>query len=72
MDPEHCNFPFLRNLNTNLDVLKGRLRDIMIAVSSVADLDTGSGAFMTPVSGMGKKPGSRSGMNNPDHISESL
>jgi hypothetical protein len=29
-----------------------------------------SDAFLTPVSGMGKKPGS--GMKNTDHISESL
>jgi hypothetical protein len=28
--------------------------------------------FLTPKSGMGKKSGSGSGMNNPDHISESL
>ncbi len=28
--------------------------------------------FLPPGSGMGKKSGSRSGMNNPDHISESL
>ncbi len=33
---------------------------------------SGSGAFLTPGSGMGRKSGSRSGMNNPDHISESL
>jgi hypothetical protein len=32
----------------------------------------GSGAFLTPGSGMGKKSGSESGMNNPDHISKSL
>jgi hypothetical protein len=40
--------------------------------SSVADPDPGSGALLTPGSGMGKKSGSGSGMNNPDHISESL
>jgi hypothetical protein len=42
--------------------------------SSVADPDPGSGAFLTldPGSGMGKKSGSVSGMNNPDHISERL
>ncbi len=40
--------------------------------ASVADSDTGSGAFLTPGSGMGKKSGSGAGMNNPDHISESL
>jgi hypothetical protein len=35
--------------------------------------DSGSGAFLTPGSGMGKKKsGSGSGMNNQDHISESL
>jgi hypothetical protein len=39
---------------------------------SVADSDPGSGAFLIPGSGMGKKSGSGSGMNNPDHISESL
>jgi hypothetical protein len=43
---------------------------------SVADPDSGSGAFLTPGSGMGKYQdpgsGSGSGMNNPDHISESL
>jgi hypothetical protein len=33
---------------------------------------SGSGAFLTPGSGMGTKSGSGSGMNNPDHISESL
>jgi hypothetical protein len=40
--------------------------------SSVADPDPGSVAFFTPGSGMGEKSGSRSGMNNPDHISKSL
>ncbi len=28
--------------------------------------------LLTPISGMSKKSGSGSGMNNPDHISESL
>jgi hypothetical protein len=32
----------------------------------------GYGAFLTPGSGMGKKSRSGSGMNIPDHISESL
>ncbi len=46
-------------------------------ISSVADLVPGSGAFLTPGTGMDKKnqdpdPGSVSGMNIPDHISESL
>jgi hypothetical protein len=36
------------------------------------DADPGPAAFLTPGSGMGKKSGSGSGMNNPDHISESL
>ncbi len=36
---------------------------------SVADPDPGSGAFLTPGSGMGKKTGTGSGMNNPDYIS---
>ncbi len=43
-----------------------------IWVSSVADPDPGSGAFLTPGSGMGKKSRSRSGMNILDHTSESL
>ncbi len=34
--------------------------------------DPGSCAFLTPGSGMGKKSESGSGMNNPNHISESL
>ncbi len=42
---------------------------------SVADPDPGSGAFFTPGSEMVKKhdakPGSGSGMNNPDQISKS-
>jgi hypothetical protein len=40
--------------------------------NSVADPDLGSGAFFTPGYRMGKKSGSGSGMNIPDHISESL
>jgi hypothetical protein len=39
-------------------------------INSVAD--PGSSAFLTPASGMGKKSGSGSGMNNTDHIPESL
>jgi hypothetical protein len=35
----------------------------------VTDPDPGSGAFLTPGSGMGKKSGSGSEMNNPDQIS---
>ncbi len=43
----------------------------------VENPDPGFGAFLTPGSGMGKEnhdpdPESGSGMNNPDHISESL
>jgi hypothetical protein len=41
-------------------------------LTSVANPDLGSGVFLTPVSGMGIKSGSGSGMNNPDHISECL
>ncbi len=47
--------------------------------SSVADPDTGSGAFFVPwiwdpgwVKNQDPDPGSGSGMNIPDHISESL
>jgi hypothetical protein len=39
---------------------------------SIADPDPGSGAFLTPGSGMGRKSASGSGMNNPDHIFQSL
>jgi hypothetical protein len=39
---------------------------LLFVLISVAD--PGSGAFLTPRSGTGKKPGSGSGMNNPDHI----
>jgi hypothetical protein len=42
------------------------------AAGSVADPYPGSGAFLTPGSGVGKKLGSGSEMNNPDYISESL
>ncbi len=45
-------------------------REIAPPYSSVAD--PGSGASLTPGSGMGNKSGSGSGMNNPDHIFESL
>jgi hypothetical protein len=38
--------------------------------SSVVDADPGSGAFLTPASGINKK--SVSGSGCPDHISESL
>jgi hypothetical protein len=41
-------------------------------VSSVADPDPGSGAFLDSGFGMGRKSGSGLGMNNPDHISEGL
>ncbi len=44
--------------------------DPIMRSTSVAD--PGSSAFLTRGSGMGKKSGSGSGMNNPDHISESL
>ncbi len=37
-------------------------------VISVADPDPGSGSFLTPGSGIGKKSGSGPGMNNLDHI----
>ncbi len=50
--------------------------NVVIAWSSVEnwfrDPVSGSGAFLTPGSGMGKKSGSGSRMNNPDHIFERL
>jgi hypothetical protein len=39
--------------------------------TSVADPDPGSGAFLTLGTGIRKKLGSGSGMNNTDHIYES-
>jgi hypothetical protein len=48
--------------------------DCQFKPSIISLSDPGSGAFMTPGSGIqdGKKTGSGSGMKNPDHISESL
>jgi hypothetical protein len=43
-----------------------------MVLKSVADQDPGSGPFLTPRSGMGKKSGSRSWTKNLDHISEIL
>jgi hypothetical protein len=43
-----------------------------LVTNSVSDPDPGSGAFLIPWSVMGKKSGSGSGMNNPDHVSASL
>jgi hypothetical protein len=40
--------------------------------TSVADLDPGTGAFLSPGSGSGKKSRSGSRINIPDHISESF
>jgi hypothetical protein len=45
---------------------------VVALILSVCGSDPGFGAFLTPGSGMGKKSGSGSGMNNPDHISECL
>ncbi len=46
------------------------LWNLLYTVLRIRIQDPGSGAFLTPGSGMGKKSGSGSGMNNPDHISE--
>jgi len=52
---------------------------LLFAVLRIRIRNPGSGAFLAPGSGirnlgtgMGKKSGSKSGMNNTDHISESL
>ncbi len=51
----------------------GRIGSIESCCGSITSVaDPGSGAFLTPGSGIGKKSGSGYGMNNPDHISESL
>ncbi len=54
----------------------GDMADVSV---NVADPDLGSGAFLAPGSGIrypgcvkNQDPGSGSGINNPDHISESL
>jgi hypothetical protein len=66
--------PALAHLNTQQPAIN--LPTQLCTVSGVADPDPGSGAFLTPGSGMGKKsgpdPGSGSRMNNRDHISEIL
>jgi hypothetical protein len=41
-------------------------------VSKIRDADPGSGAFLTPVSGMEKHTDPGSGINISDHISDSL
>ncbi len=48
----------------------GRVMDEIYPTNSVAD--PGSGAFLSPGSGMSKKSGSEFGVNNQGHISESL
>jgi hypothetical protein len=71
---------FLNELEEILDVIEPaefqKVRACFLSYID-ADPDPGSGAFLTPGSGMSKKirdpdPGFGSGMNNPDHISESL
>jgi hypothetical protein len=56
-----------------LKIIQSKFTDAWVDIS-VADPDPGSGAFLTLGSGseMGKKSGSRSGINNPDHIFKSL
>ncbi len=44
--------------------------EFFIYMTSVADPDPGSGAFLNPESGMGKISRTGSGMNIPDHISD--
>jgi hypothetical protein len=51
--------------------VRGKQKWIQV-ISNVADPDPGSGHLLTPGSEMGKKSRSGSGMNIPDHISESL
>jgi hypothetical protein len=57
-------------------ILQKNLVKIPFLTSSVADPDPGSGAILTHGSGMAKNqdldPESGSGLNIPDHISESL
>jgi hypothetical protein len=48
------------------------VNNILHILKQFADPDPGSGAFLTPGSGIGKKSGSGSGMNNQDRISWSL
>jgi hypothetical protein len=52
------------------DIIAGKFYFYLIIINfSVADPDPGFGACLTPGSGIGKKSGSGSWMNNPDHIS---
>jgi hypothetical protein len=48
------------------------IKRALVPTSSVANQNPGSGAFLIPGSGMGKKSRSGFGMKIPDHISESL
>ncbi len=59
--------------NVGNSITLGRYRYALLkSITETSVADPGSGAFLNPGSGMGKKSGSGSGMNNPDHISESL
>ncbi len=56
----------------SLEQLIRKCAKLNLHASSVADPDLGSGAFLAPGSGKGKKSRSGSEINIPDHISESL
>ncbi len=59
-------------LEDQIESQSRRIQEIGEHCLSLSVAGLGSGAFFTPGSGMGKKSGSGSGMNNPEHISESL
>jgi hypothetical protein len=74
--------PFINSISPLPVSRPWNLENMFIAISffysvrkrttSVADPNPGSGAFLTPGSGMGRKSASGSGMNNPDNIFWSL
>ncbi len=66
-----------RNLNTqplskNIIFMDFQEHIMLLPVLRIRNWDPGSGAFLTPGSGMGTKSGTGSGMKNLDHISDCL
>ncbi len=62
--------PLVKITANSGNLINSFLQRVIAGLISIADPDPGSGAFLTPGSGMGKKSASGSGMNNPDHIFE--
>jgi hypothetical protein len=65
-------FYWCRNSRIAREKISDSVKHNPVIKAVLRDPDPGSGAFLTPGSGMGKKSRSGSGMNIPDQISESL